>query len=1210
MLIEQRPSNATTPARQGDPPVELTLLGGCALTVGDIYIRDFATDKERALLAFLALEQSRPQRREYLATLFWPESSTATALKNLRQSLYRLKQTLDGAQAGLADRLLLVTAKEIGLKRAALQVDALTLNAAITASEKHTHPSLASCNTCLIQLGEVVALYEGELLAGLGVRDAPFFEEWLLLRREILHHQVLLVLQNLALAYESRGEPLQAYEYAHRQLALDPYREDAHRQVIRLLAQRGMTHQALAHYATCRRLLQEEFGALPAPETVALYEQIRAGKLPNHPINRTAKFTEDSQELPSTIPDRATGASPLTERRYPHNLPATPLPMVGRQAELADLLARLQAPGSRLWTLVGMGGVGKTRLALAVSQAIVDCEAQKAPRIADSAEADNLQSTIQNPQFPHGVWFVPLIGVAADPPHVQHVLAEVICKTLGMATTGGNAVQTQLFDYLVRRQLLLLLDNFEHLLAEEAVATQATGFLLALLRAAPGVTVLVTSRTALHLGLEEVFPLTGLPVPEHKATDSATYDSVRLFVQGAQAAMPAFRVDADTLAAVVEICQLIGGLPLGIELAATLVRHFAPPEIVRAIRQNPDILVSPRRDIDERHRRLTAVFESSWQLLTVTEQRALMQAAIFVGPFSGSAAGEITGATHLDFINLTEQSLLRQPAPGLYELHELVRQWVAHKLAALEPTFVAALQARYARYYLGFVAERREPLRHRTATLAITQIRQVSANIRCAWELALTHGWLDALAPALEALLRYWKITGRYEEGEALVSAALPALEPLAARQDAPLPAPPLLIHLWLALAECLHGQNRWKAALAANERALTLAARDEPLQARALILLAEGLSWQGRHDEAKPFAERAQALAQQNKLWEVEVRALIVLAWYCETLEARLAPVARALEIAQRQGDPYFELLCTQNLAGACENEGDYARSLPYRRQALRLAQASQDCYQIGEGHYLYGLVHVHLGLYPQAIEHFQAALALAQEHSFTWLEKRCANRLSMVYTVLGELDKAYDWSVQARTATHNDNEPPPYFEFVYAQILGAQGRWGEAALIYQRVLLQKGGNTGMALTRCLPELAELARLALRQGDLRQALAYGEEIGEILSQQPHFSMHDVYFNLYAIYVAWYEAFQAAGDPRAQAILEASYQKLTTYATGIVDGELRSAYLENVAANRELIAAWRTAHAEPPGTTDADQPVLRYTIYPSHPLLLSDVKVK
>jgi DNA-binding SARP family transcriptional activator len=176
------------------------------LTVDGQPINDFATDKVRALLVYLALEPGRPQSRQFLVGLLWPDVAQTAALTNLRITLFRLRQTLARAEPGLADSLLTVTRHTIQLNLDGVNVDVHRLDTLIHASAAHPHSSLANCDECLTRLAEAVSLYRGELLAGFSLADAPTFQEWLLVRREMAHQTVLKTLHDLAAAYEQRGQ--------------------------------------------------------------------------------------------------------------------------------------------------------------------------------------------------------------------------------------------------------------------------------------------------------------------------------------------------------------------------------------------------------------------------------------------------------------------------------------------------------------------------------------------------------------------------------------------------------------------------------------------------------------------------------------------------------------------------------------------------------------------------------------------------------------------------------------------------------------------------------------------------------------------------------------------------------------------------------------------------------------------------------------------
>ena len=410
----------------------LTLLGTFAVTVNNVAVTRFSTDKVRALLVYLALEP-HPHRREQLAGLLWPDSPQETALKNLRLTLYRLRQTLDDAAPNTANTLLATTHQTICLKPECLTVDALHLQHAVAACDHHAHGSLPDCEDCLTQLGETIKTYHGELLAGFSLPDAPAFEEWLFLWRESLHNRALLAAYTLTKSYTARGACQQALTYAFQALALDPYREESHRQVISLLTSVGQPNRALAQYESCCRILREELGVEPAAETVALMEQVRSGGFAGRAM--------DEEQLRSS--NGVTRMRPQADHNLPsippHNLPAQLTPFIGRERERADIAALLQEPGVRLLTLVSAGGMGKTRLALEAGQILLNV-------------------------FSDGVFFVPLTLLAAPA-----AIVSAIATALDLNMQGD--LRQALCRFLRPKHMLLILDNIEHLLPSSVAAT-------------------------------------------------------------------------------------------------------------------------------------------------------------------------------------------------------------------------------------------------------------------------------------------------------------------------------------------------------------------------------------------------------------------------------------------------------------------------------------------------------------------------------------------------------------------------------------------------------------------------------------------------------------------------------------------------------------------------------------------------------------------
>lgn len=348
--------------------VEVHVLGTFRIAVDGQVLTDIASDKTRGLLTYLALEGAQP--RTILTALLWPYLPQEAAFNNLRKTLHRLRQRLE-ASAPAAAELVVPSRQTVQLDPQRLRMDALHFQTLLAECDLHPHPALAACDACLARLTQAADLYQGELLAGFGLADAPAFEEWLLLRRETLHQQALFAIATLTTAWEARGEIARAHSYASRSLALDPYREEAHRQQMRLLARLGLPNQALQQYESCRRLLREELGVGPDKATVALYEQIRNGGLQHadwSPANGEFPATAAVSQPPPPTPRASAssaaapewGETPETGRVY------------GRQAEVAQLRRWSKDEQCQLVALFGIGGVGKTTLAAAVTKKLAE----------------------------------------------------------------------------------------------------------------------------------------------------------------------------------------------------------------------------------------------------------------------------------------------------------------------------------------------------------------------------------------------------------------------------------------------------------------------------------------------------------------------------------------------------------------------------------------------------------------------------------------------------------------------------------------------------------------------------------------------------------------------------------------------------------------------------------------------------------------------
>jgi WD40 repeat protein/DNA-binding SARP family transcriptional activator len=401
-------------------------------------VTGFRSDKARSLLAYLAMEGDRAHARPALATLFWPDVPEATASQNLRQTLSRLRQALDNDPAGASadPPYLLTTIHDLRFNPAsAHELDVVTFVQAATQGIKQGERS---------QLEQAVALYSGELLHGFSVSDSELFEEWLLVQREQLQKLALDALSTLTTLLLEAGDSSAAQRYAHQQLALDSWRESAHRQLIEALAASGQRSAALLQYETCRRVLLAELGVEPEAATTTLFEQIRTGVFPDKVTRRQGDKEqgargrgqgEKDDALPATLsPPHLVTLSPSHDWSEAPDLGR----FYGRVSELATLERWLLAEGCRLVALVGMGGAGKTALA-----------AQLAQQVAGEFDVVIWRSLLNAPPLPEL-----LLGC----------LRTLSSQQLVQLPTGLDAQLELLINLLRERRCLLVLDNLESLL--------------------------------------------------------------------------------------------------------------------------------------------------------------------------------------------------------------------------------------------------------------------------------------------------------------------------------------------------------------------------------------------------------------------------------------------------------------------------------------------------------------------------------------------------------------------------------------------------------------------------------------------------------------------------------------------------------------------------------------------------------------------------
>ncbi len=649
--------------------LNLSFLGTFQATLAQQPITHFRSTNNQGLLVYLALHSEKPVAREVLTAVFWPEESEANARNNLRQSLYQLRKLL-GDLDEPTQPYLLVTRQTVQFNpESDFALDVRDFLCAVDAGELET----------------AVTHYHGDLLPGFTC-DSLEFENWLRQERETLHALALETMVEAARDCLRKGRYDKAQTIARQQLVLEPWREQAHRQLMQAFALAGDRGNALAQYETCRAVLAEELGVQPAEETITLYEDIKAGRY-------------------GPVASADTVRPPVKTR---HNLPADITPLIGREVECTRISQLFIEEKQRFVTIVGPGGMGKTRLSIAIGTEMLD-------------------------HFQAGVYFVDLAPLN-EPEEIPQTIASAVNY---QAPDNTQDLFPQLLTTLSHQNLFFILDNFEHLLAGATLVTD-------ILQACPDISILVTSRQRLNLASESRFELGGLGFPDWLTPEDALdYTAVQLFVENGRRAKPDFALTLDNVNAIARICQLVQGMPLGLVLAASWLELLSPAEIAGEVEKNLEFLAAELADLPARQRSMQAVFDHSWQMMTPAEQMVLAKLSVFRGGFTREAAEYVANANLRVLLSLVNKSLLqRQAENGRFTTHELLRQFAASQRQRLDADDALLAHCRY------FARQIRANSGHAYGLIPTHIPKKFEAdrdNLFRAWEYALEQGLAEEL---------------------------------------------------------------------------------------------------------------------------------------------------------------------------------------------------------------------------------------------------------------------------------------------------------------------------------------------------------------------------------------------------------------------------------------------------------------------------------
>ncbi len=744
------------------------------------------------------------------------------------------------------------------------------------------------------------------------------YEDWVLAYREQLSDQYLQSLARLSDLFEVQGDHRSAIQYIERLLRQDPLHEESYRRLMQLYAGQGNRAAALNVYQTCETTLARELGVEPAQETREVFESL----------------LEIGQRALS--PDR---------------LPSQVAPFVGRELQIEQLLSMLADPDVRMITLAGPGGIGKTSLSVQVA---LHCRAE------------------QPLAFPQGIFFVSLDGIenAAQ-------LPARLAEAAGFTFLPDADPLVQLGDFLRDRDALLILDGFEGLLSG---ADQVAG----ILEATRKLKLLFTSRERLKLQEEHVFKVDSLSYPpsadgkpDTPVSHPFDYSAMRLFEQRAQQVRPDFTLSAQEAPWVARICQIVEGLPLGIEIAASWVRSLTCQEIADEIARDLDFLTSRLQDRPPHHRSLRAVFDRAWSLLSQQEQDVLGGLSVFRGGFDREAARQVSGATVHTLADLVDKSLLRWNPAGRYEVHDLLRVYAAERLGESLGS-QRAVSAAHGHYYAGYLAKRGSALEGSGQQAALREIAGELHNVRSAWDRAVEAQSLADVEGMAVTLYRFYDLQSWFAEGyESLAAAA----GRIGAWAD---PAPPIY---WNVLA-----------------------------RASALYYRL------GHYARAEADLDRCRAAF--NRLADRPEQAFVM--YFLGNVALRIGRYRKAQEHLNESLDMYRELDDRRGIAEVLHSlgevlrlTGEYSPAVEKLSESLAIRRALKEPLAIAEALNNLGLVYIPMGRYDEARACLTESLEIRQELDDRWGVAKATNNLGLLAARTGDYENAlasYQQSLEIR--------------------------------------------------------------------------------------------------------------------------------------------------------------------------------------------------
>ncbi len=857
------------------PYIRIYLFGDFRVLVDDRLLTDSAWRSRKAatLVKLLALAPNYTLHRDQILDTIWPELDPDAAANNLHYTLHtarRLLGTPSDECLVLRDELVRLGTKDD------VWIDVVAFEEA--ASRARLTDDIAAHRTA-------VALYTGDLLPG------DLYQDWASSRRDDLRNQQLSLLLRLARLAESAGERGEAIEVLHRALAGDPLLEEAHVELMGVLARSGQRQQALRQYDQLRQILKRELDAEPDESSRSAYEDILAGRV------------RIRDEAP------ATAVSLDTAR---HNVPTSLTTFIGRRTAINSVRETLAS--GRLMTLTGAGGTGKTRLALEVARGEVS-------------------------EHPDGVWFIELASIASGVEAIQ-----TLAVTLSIEERTDHALIDLVCDWLSRKRLLLVLDNCEHII------DAAAGITHAILARCPHVRILTTSREPLGVPGETVWlvPPLALPVGEGDRSAAALggVEAVQLFVERARARLPEFRLSDDNAPCIDEICRRLGGLPLAIELAAARVGVLSLQDMAARLENALGLLTSGTRTAEPRQKTLRGALDWSYNLLDGHEQSLFRRLAVFSGGWNLEAAEAIcegqdfAASDVLDLLSQLVDKSLVVATPGVtgslrYSMLEPVRQYAGEHFA--QDPAARAIEQQHTRFFTELTEKAHAELFGPNQGSWFDRLEEEHDNLRSALRRSIGEGDAETGLRLIGTLWRFWATRGYASEGRKFQSdvLGLPAI-----------PSVDLEIQ-----AQAINGvgalayfQGDYVTAKLHYERALSLRREiGNPVGiARVVSNLALVAKEQGDYERALALHEEALELGRScgdTRSQAASLNNLGILLQDLGEFERSAAIHRQSLALMKEAGALHGIVHSLNNLSAIALELADYDQAAEYGEQALRRA-------------------------------------------------------------------------------------------------------------------------------------------------------------------------------------------------------------------------------------------------------------------------------